>query len=720
MLIKQLIPPSNDQLLIWLKTLSNQLSKGTVIINYQDSNLPILHANDDFLKLTNYKLENLVGQSLTILNGHRTNLDTYQELHHHLKNGLAKEFTLVHYTMDGSAFWHKITIHPIKNEHQTTQLLLLTCEDNTELALNKMLSKLEHEVYEAIDVDHNLQSILSLITKKIEKYYIRDVYCTIHLFDNELTLNSIGSNTLPIEIINELELLKITPNIGFNDSAIYLKEFILTKQQEQLLCTNQLNYLYSSWTKPIIVSQKNMMGILTLFNQDNIELKQADINYLNRLTLLIQLAIKYAIQKNELRRLAFYDVETHLPNAHYFKSKLSQWLTEGKSGFTALIHPTEYNKIVDLYGRNAGSELLSQIVKRMYQLTAPHDFFIARFSNSIIVGTKTDSLDWSIYKLLIDSLTKKPFILNGIENYITLKIGVTTFNQQKTIEQCIHEVDIALSKARKINGTSVAEYEENSNKPLAVEMEIFNQLTYGIQNSEFYVHLQPKINIKTLEVEGFEALSRWHSHVLGNVSPAQFIPIAEKSGKIKEIDLLNFKTILTWLQNLLNQGKKVLPVALNVSPDHFYEPKFLDNIIKLFKQYNVPAKYIKFEVTESIELEDLTKAKEILMKLNELGIESSIDDFGVGYSSLSYLPKLPFSEIKIDRSFINAMNEPGMYAVVQTIIQLAENIHMRAIAEGIETEEQLIMLQELGCPAGQGFYFYKPMSIEEAENLITE
>lgn len=237
-----------------------------------------------------------------------------------------------------------------------------------------------------------------------------------------------------------------------------------------------------------------------------------------------------------------------------------------------------------------------------------------------------------------------------------------------------------------------------------------------MKNSKSF--LQPKINFQTIEVEGFEALSRWNSSKLGFISPVKYIPIAEQTGKIKAIDLLNFKQILVWLQNRINENKKILPIALNISPDHFYDPDFLQNIRDIFYQYNVPPHYIKLEVTESIELVDFKKAKEILNQLRLMGIECSIDDFGIGFSSLSYLPQLPFSEIKIDRSFVSAMNEPGMYAIVQTIIQLAKNIQMRPVAEGIETEEQLAMLQQLGCPAGQGYYFYKPMSITEAEQLL--
>jgi len=144
----------------------------------------------------------------------------------------------------------------------------------------------------------------------------------------------------------------------------------------------------------------------------------------------------------------------------------------------------------------------------------------------------------------------------------------------------------------------------------------------------------------------------------------------------------------------------------------------LDQFKEIIKEYTVPLNLIKIELTESIELVDFTKAKTILTELKHLGINSAIDDFGVGFSSLSYLPKLPFSEIKIDRSFISALNDPGMYAVIQTIIQLATNLQMKAVAEGIETLEQYILLKNMGCHIGQGYFLHKPMPLEVAGALL--
>ncbi|WP_336046814.1 EAL domain-containing protein [Solibacillus ferritrahens] len=718
MTIDQSIPLSKDRLFNWLKTLSNQLSKGTLIIDINDENLSILHANPYFFKLTSFENEQIINQNISILNGKRTSKKSIEALNLHLKSGSPKKLTILHYNKEGSAFWNSITLHPIRNNENIIQYILLTCEDTTEETLNKMIYKLEHEVYQAIDHESNLQSILNLISEKIELFYIRDVYCTIHLYNENYDIKSIGSYTLPVHVINKLAFFEIKSNSNFNKSAIYLKDFTDTPLYNDISENYELGTIQGSWTKLILTPQNEISGILTLFNQDSTELKQIDINYLNRLTLLIQLAIKYAEQKIQLRHLAFYDVETNLPNLHYFKTQFSKWLNTGDSGFAAIIHPAEFNKIVDLYGRSAGADLLSQMANRLSEYLAVDDVLISRFSNSIVLGVKGESDSFTSYYQQIELLTLIPYLIDDKETYITIKIGYTNFDQSLTVDQIIHQSDIALSKARNRSGNSFEAYEENSTKQLIEEMEIFNQLAYALHHEEFLVYLQPKINFTTLEVEGFEALSRWNSSRLGFISPIKYIPIAEQTGKIKDIDLLNFKHILSWLQNRLNKGKKILPVSLNISPDHFYDPLFLENIRNIFNQFNIPPQYIKLEVTESIELVDLSRAKEILNQLNALGIECSIDDFGVGFSSLSYLPQLPFSEIKIDRSFVSSMNEPGMYAIVQTIILLAKNIKMRAIAEGIETKEQLVMLQQLGCPAGQGYYFYKPMSINDAEQLL--
>src|SRR5690606_35245922 len=189
------------------------------------------------------------------------------------------------------------------------------------------------------------------------------------------------------------------------------------------------------------------------------------------------------------------------------------------------------------------------------------------------------------------------------------------------------------------------------------------------------------------------ALARWYSPVLGTISPAEFIPIAEQTGKISQLDNVILKKVLRFQNERKTKGLKIVPISVNISPVHFYRESFVEDFISYVNKYEIRPEFIKIEVTESVELFDYQKAKEILSELRKFGYESSIDDFGVGFSSLSYLQQLPFSEIKIDRSFINGIEDNAMYAVVQTIVQLASNLKMHAVAEGIETLEQYQLLQ---------------------------
>lgn len=160
------------------------------------------------------------------------------------------------------------------------------------------------------------------------------------------------------------------------------------------------------------------------------------------------------------------------------------------------------------------------------------------------------------------------------------------------------------------------------------------------------------------------------------------------------------------------------PVSVNISADHFYYPTFVEDFTKKVDRYNIDHRLIKVEVTESIELNDMQRAKDVISELTELGFDVSIDDFGMGYSSLSYLQQLPFREIKIDRSFINNLIDQRMHAVMRTIVQLSKDLSLRSVAEGIETPEQQQKMIDIGCDIGQGYYFYRPMPLDEINKIL--
>lgn len=713
---QHITPQSKEQLFHSICNFAKQYSTGVAILDACHPERPFVYYNESFAVLTGYNNDELIGENLSKFVGTRTSENLLESLNDSLEHARPFETSLVHYQKDGSPFWHEMFIHPIRDGHDTIQYIMLHSKDVTYEKLFKMLSKLEHEVYNEIEKGGELSSILHLISTQIETYYIRNIYCAIHLTQANETLATVASGSMPVELAHVMLLYNAHTSTLERVDSQYVNDVCKTLQTE-------LKMPIQAYLTKVISNQNGQtIGAITLYFDKEPIIKQIELDFLDRLIPLISLAVKYVAQTQQLRKLAYYDPATDLPNIHYFHTQLSDWINEGKQGIVSIIQPGEYSNIVDLYGRRAGDEILRQMAERLQpSASSERHEFIAKHSHSTLIFACTYEMDeLELYHSRLRQITQTPYIIQDKELHITLKVGVTHFKADEQADEIIRQSDIALSKSRQISGTNIAYFEEQSNVNLQKEMDVLNQLTYGLKQQEFYAVLQPKINFNTLEIEGFEALCRWNNSVLGHVSPATFIPIAERTGKIKQIDSLVLKQVLTWQQQRLANQEKTVPIAINISPVYFYDEQFVENILSLIEQYNVPPHLIKLEVTESVELVDFSKAKEILSALKQHGIESSIDDFGVGFSSLSYLQQLPFREIKIDRSFINEMDKPEMYAVVQTIIHLAASLQMNAVAEGIETAQQFENLRKMGCSTGQGYYFYKPLALSEAANLVNQ
>ena len=711
------MPLTKKYLLPFLCNVSDQYDSGIAIINLEQNDFPIIYINKAFTELTGYELKELSGHNIQSLKGIKTNLTKEKELLYHFKHKTPFEINLIHYHKDRTAFWNNITFQPIQSSDDTTTYAILHFKDRTESMLNKMLSKLEHEVYIELEENGDLKRILQLITEKVELFYLRDIYCSIHVIDSQVKLKAIASGTLPLSLIKSISNLKFSNIIEYNHSTVFINDLTVEHANTRRLIKKY--NLSSCWSKPIFNHEKKLIGYFTIYIKSNSKLKQADIRFLKKLTPIIALSMKYVEQKHELKRLAFYDIATDLPNYNYFYTNLSQWVQNHDYGSILIIQPTEYTSIVDLYGRKFGDELFRQMTNRLSQESISNsDVLYGRFSNStFIIGIKDNNIQLNDYIAQLLEMTVMPFIIAEREIFISLKIGVSYFEKSISIDESIRRADMALTRARTCNET-VSYFEIETDEKIQRELDILNQLRSGLNNDEFQVYLQPKINLHTKEIEGFEALARWDSPTLGRISPVEFIRVAEQGGKINEIDQLILKNVLKFQNERLLNGDKIVPIAVNISPVHFYSHSFVKEFITIVNEYDIDSKFIKIEVTESVELFDFEKAKAILIELKKYGYDSSIDDFGVGFSSLSYLQQLPFSEIKIDRSFINEIKNDGMHAVVQTIVQLANNLQMHVVAEGIETVEQYNILQKMGCKTGQGYFFHKPMPILEAEKLL--
>ena len=714
---------SDAEMYFWLCQMARQLDVAAVIVNTKKG-YTIDFVNQAFSRMTDYSEYDMTGANLAKLHGPSTDLLNEEAIQESIENGLTFKTSSLHYRKDGSAFWNEVNNLPMRNQQGEIHYSLIIMKDATEAMNVESLIELERDVYFNLENGSMLEQVLNNICSTVGATFGEKCYCSIVLVDEQNRLKKVyGDLACERDSLNEeLFLMGLT----YHDHQLIKKPVIINNLHEptykQMFAPLLEKYpLFSMWGQPILNTEGTIIGLFSIYFEQSMEPQAADYKFLNRITPIITLAVKYFDQKNAIRQLAYQDEATGLKNFEHFNNIMVGLIAHGCEGHLYIIEPGEYQNIVDLHGRQGGDEILKKLACRLQNLSTFDDSVIARYtSSSIIVATRHSLQEMHIPQQEMDELLFEPYYIHEKETYVTLKVGKSAFNKNEPLIEAIHQADTALSNALKASGTVIKKFEQSHIESVEEEMKVLVHIAKGLKNNEFFPMLQPKVNIATGEIESFEALARWISAEIGFVSPALFIPIAENTGNIYKIDREVLRKVLQWQQHRMTLGLKLYQVAVNISPSHFYNPGFVESSVALIESYRVEPKYIKFEITESVELDNVKRAKKIINELKLHGIDTSIDDFGVGYSSLSYLQKLPFEEIKIDKSFVDYLADSRMNAVVKTIIQLSKNLNMVSVAEGIETEEQHEELKRLGCQIGQGYYYYRPMPLEEIDKLLED
>ena len=492
----------------------------------------------------------------------------------------------------------------------------------------------------------------------------------------------------------------------------------LTLHQPTKRFAEQKGYL-DCYFLPIYTKEKEAIGYFLIYMNAKRTLEISDGLFQGRLTQIVQLLDKISMYEQQIEVLTTANQVDNLPSYEEFVQQLNRYKQEGKIGVVKIIKPGEFSNVVGLYGRPAGEELLRQLWQRLTKASISKDSLIARFTSSaLIMFTPIDFQTLLHQQTTISDDVMDSFIIFDQQVHITLKVGIAPFDASTSIHDVMRFAEYALAKARQIHGSHTEFYTAHSDDVLGREMMLLNHLKSAIYNKEITAYFQPKYAVYNEKIASVEALARWISPEFGFVSPVEFIALAENAGLIKDLELHILETVFKWQQQRQYDGKRIVPVAVNISPNHFYHPQFISNLKHLLTKYYADPKYLIIEVTENMGLFDFERANEIINKLRTLGIATSIDDFGVGYSSLSYLQKFSFNELKIDRSFIMKMDELATQQIVKSIIDIAHTLEMDVIAEGVETKEQLAILKAIRCDGIQGYYYSKPLPIDEASKLI--
>ncbi|WP_294188314.1 bifunctional diguanylate cyclase/phosphodiesterase [uncultured Clostridium sp.] len=426
----------------------------------------------------------------------------------------------------------------------------------------------------------------------------------------------------------------------------------------------------------------------------------------------------------EINYLSYYDEVTGIPNRRFFMKESSRLIKELCNVNIAFIFIDldNFKYVNDTYGHDYGDALLYEFSKMILEMQIDNSF-LARYGGDEFVFVKSNIEDKNEIKGILDNIIKKlsnPLIIKDREIYYTLSIGVSIYPfDGKDIGILLKRSDMAMYLA-KINGKN--RYEFFDLKLLEVldrEFEIEKGLRRAIDKEEIRFLYQPKVNVNTGKVIGFELLVRWDSKNMGIVSPKEFIPIAENSGLLIPIGKYIIDESFKKCKELSLNTDKKFKMAINLSEVQIRDEEIVDYISKSLKKYNLDATYIELEITESIIMKSADKNIKTLEKIKRLGVTLALDDFGTGYSSLSYLRTLPIDVLKIDKSFIDGIliEEKSEY-IINSIIELSHYLNLLVVAEGVETKEQLVYLEKSGCDIIQGYYFSKPIEFDDICKMI--
>lgn len=429
------------------------------------------------------------------------------------------------------------------------------------------------------------------------------------------------------------------------------------------------------------------------------------------------------IVESELEKRALTDSLTEVNNRFAFLERMNTLLESSKKMNHKVLHAVffldldRFKQVNDTLGHSIGDQLLVEVAKRLKMQLKNKDI-IARYGGDEFVITLTNlqhPRDAANFAEKIIQIIEEPVFINEQEIYISTSIGISIYpHDGNTTDELVNRADKAMyySKQNRRNGFAFYFEELNSDSKRVLSLE--SELRKAIENKNFELHFQPKVSLKDNQIVSIEALVRWNNEKLGFVSPSEFIPLAEETGLIIPISEIIIEKACEELRKLRNAGYSNITMSINIASLHFQQQSFLKSIKNILEKNNTSASNFEMEMTERTVMNNDSDTIRKLVKLKQLGFKLSIDDFGTGYSSLSYLVKFPLDYLKIDRSFIQHIKTfDEKQAIVDAIIQMAHRLKMEVVAEGVENIQQLNLLRELGCDYIQGYYYSKPIPMDE-------
>ncbi|MFO8112800.1 MAG: EAL domain-containing protein [Desulfosalsimonadaceae bacterium] len=608
-------------------------------------------------------------------------------------------------------------------------------QDITERKRQELLERDKNQVMQRIVKKESLTKVFLEITRLLERQrpYSRAAICQVE----DGRIQTMFSPSLPAQFCKSMAGSALTTENGTCAAAAYLGKPVVAentasspfwKRYRDLVTTHGI---LSSVSAPIISGAGQVLGTVALMHHHIYEDAPADFELMKNVANLAALAAEQHHLSEQLNYQARHDYLTGLANratlAHWLSQTLKQYARNPSLGAYLLIDIDRFKHINDSHGHYTGDRLLQEVSKRLQQCVRKGDV-LSRVGGDefVLVLSKLKHKQDAVRAAarILESF-HQPFMIESFKGKVEASIGISLFPQDGMEGDVLHKnADVAMYIAKNQGGNRFQFFDSKMHEGIIQRLQIENDLRKALERNEFELHYQPQLDLTSKKLMVMEALIRWNHPEHGQIPPAQFIPVAEESRLIIPIGGWVLKEACRQNAEWQKNGFPPVRVAVNVSAVQFTETNFVESIQEALEETGLDPKWLEVEITETVVMKDLDKARRDLQNIQKLGVTTTLDDFGSGHSSITYLDQMPLDGIKIDRHFIgsinivNALEKTKSHNFVKAFANLAQDLEINLVAEGIETEHQREILKTLGYTIGQGFLFSAPLASADAGDFL--
>ncbi|WP_338524885.1 EAL domain-containing protein [Pseudomonas batumici] len=679
----------------------------------------LIYVNDGFVRLLGYAREEVIGQSPLIFFASDTRAKAFaQQVLEKNLGGQSNEISALISKRNGQRLWLHVSSTPVFDHQGKVENIVIVLTDITRTKLHEVL---QDKIIGALLKEASLESVLTLLCQEIE-HIAPEVAVSILSVDQAGILHPLASPGLPTDYSRAIEGLSIGPAKGSCGTAAYRGEPVLVTDIHhdplwaEFRALAKLSGFQACWSVPVRNGAGRVAATFALYFR---ECRGPDPLHMHLVTAgihLCMLALEREEARQSIRRMAFYDALTGLPNRNFLLAQAERILLEVAEEQAELavlfVDLDRFKQVNDALGHASGDELLQVMAQRLRSVLRESDI-VGRLSGDefVLVLPRMNATQVTTFLERLMMILSVPATIAGTAVVVSASIGISLFPEDGSdMESLLHCADIAMYQAKRVERGSFSFFLEEMNKIAQERLMLETALRKALAGDGLHLVYQPQVDLRSGRLVGAEALARWVHPTLDHIAPSRFIPLAEECGLINALSQWVLREACEQLALWRREGLVVPSLSINLSPINFHNRNLAELIDRQLQICDLQPGDLCVEVTEGVLLSSSAGTEQTIRDLHALGVRLAIDDFGTGYSSLGYLRRLPISELKLDKSFVDDLErDASCRALSESVIGIGKGLCLPVVAEGIEHAAQRDILMAQGYEVGQGYFFSIPL-----------